>query len=245
MSEHDNAMVSVRQFSSGKLVVLHILPGVLVAVFYIVTAPLMAKIGFPEIFALILSIFFITAPYVLGLLYYQGKNLNGRFSLDGIVLYREHLTWRQYALIIPVLFTATFVLWKELSPMVGLIQSHLFFWLPDWYLIRNGEISPNRVMVYWLVVFTALIFNGIVEELYFRGYLLPRMERLGWLAPVISSLLFAMYHVIAPSFIVLRTIALFPMIYMTWRKRNLWLSIAVHVGLNISEPLAWLFATLK
>ncbi|MCE5248873.1 CPBP family intramembrane metalloprotease [bacterium] len=245
MSEQDNATHSDGQISLGKLVVLHILPGVLVAVFYVLAAPLMIKIGFPEVFALILSIFFITAPYIFVFLYYQGKKLNGRMSLEGVVLYREHLHWKQFALIFPVLFMTTFILWKELSPTVGFVQKHLFFWLPDWYLIRSGEISQDRVIVYFLVVFTALFFNGIAEELYFRGYLLPRMERFGWMAPVISTFLFAVYHVISPSFIVLRIIALFPMIYVTWRKRNVWLSIAVHVGLNISEPLAWLFTMLK
>ena len=48
----------------------------------------------------------------------------------------------------------------------------------------------------------ALAFNGvagpITEELYFRGHLLPRLERYGRWAPVINTALFAIYHFFSP-----------------------------------------------
>jgi membrane protease YdiL (CAAX protease family) len=43
-----------------------------------------------------------------------------------------------------------------------------------------------------------LVLSGVVapvvEEMYFRGYLLPRLSRLGRWAPVLNVTLFALYH---------------------------------------------------
>jgi hypothetical protein len=46
------------------------------------------------------------------------------------------------------------------------------------------------------------VFNGLVgpitEELYFRGFLLPRIDRYGIWAPVLNTFLFSIYHVWTP-----------------------------------------------
>lgn len=48
----------------------------------------------------------------------------------------------------------------------------------------------------------ALTFNGVVgpvvEELYFRGHLLPRIDRYGRWAPVLNTVLFSLYHFWTP-----------------------------------------------
>ena len=38
----------------------------------------------------------------------------------------------------------------------------------------------------------------MVEELYFRGYLLPRISRLGAWAPLVNTVLFSLYHLFTP-----------------------------------------------
>jgi membrane protease YdiL (CAAX protease family) len=86
-----------------------------------------------------------------------------------------------------------------------------------------------------------LLANGIagpvVEELYFRGYLLPRIARLGGWAPVLNMVLFSLYHFFTPWNNVGRIVALLPMVYATWWKRNIYLGMAVHVLWNIGGML--------
>ena len=50
------------------------LPGVLILLFYVVTAPLAVRLGFPPGTALFVSIAAILIPFELGYLFYQGRN---------------------------------------------------------------------------------------------------------------------------------------------------------------------------
>ena len=77
-------------------------------------------------------------------------------------------------------------------------------------------------------IFGAIV-GPVVEELYFRGYLLPRMH--GRAAPVWHSLLFAAYHVFTPWMIVTRTIGLLPLVYAV-RTKNILVGIIAHVLVN-------------
>jgi len=86
------------------------------------------------------------------------------------------------------------------------------------------------------------VFNGIVgpvvEELYFRGYLLPRISRLkGW-APLLNVVLFSIYHFFTPWQNPARILALLPMGYAVWWKKNIYIGIIVHCIINIIGSVA-------
>jgi hypothetical protein len=73
----------------------------------------------------------------------------------------------------------------------------------------------------------------VIEELYFRGYLLPRMpEKLGGFTAISHSALFALYHTWTPWLFVTRTLAVFPLIDIVKRKENIWVGIIAHCLLN-------------
>jgi membrane protease YdiL (CAAX protease family) len=74
----------------------------------------------------------------------------------------------------------------------------------------------------------------VVEELYFRGYLLPRISRFGAWAPLINMVLFSLYHFFTPWQNLGRIVGLLPMVYTVWWKRSIYVSIAVHVLGNVS-----------
>ena len=64
---------NLEQHSILQTVILHLLPGVLVLLFYIIIAPIIVRLGFPSLFASILSFGFVLIPFELGYLLYQGK----------------------------------------------------------------------------------------------------------------------------------------------------------------------------
>src|SRR5207248_6882977 len=80
------------------------------------------------------------------------------------------------------------------------------------------------------------------EELYFRGYLLPRMGALGRWAPLVNTALFSLYHVWLPWEFFSRVVALLPAIYVVWWKRDLRVSIWVHMLLNSTGSIGLLGA---
>jgi membrane protease YdiL (CAAX protease family) len=86
----------------------------------------------------------------------------------------------------------------------------------------------------------------IVEELYFRGFLLPRMTWMGKAAPVVNTLLFALYHFWTPWQVITRVLALVPTVYIVNTKRNIYIGIMVHCLMNIvGDALGVLLLVLK
>ena len=213
---------------------LHLLPGLLMLVFYVITAPLMGELGYPSGTALFIAIGVVLIPFELGYLLYQGQKLNGTFTLKGIVLYREPMPWWQYALLGLPLFLWVGVIFTILAPPIDeAIINSLFSWVPDWFFLFDvDELDQYSQTTLLVLAILNLTLNGIagpvVEELYFRGYLLPRLSRFGGWAPLINAVLFSLYHFFTPWQNVIRIIALVPMLYVGWWKKNIYLGMIVH-----------------
>jgi uncharacterized protein len=89
-----------------------------------------------------------------------------------------------------------------------------------------------------LITFVAgLVINGLVaptiEELYFRGHLLPRISRFGWWAPLINVILFSFYHFWMPWGFFSRLLLMLPLAYIAQWKKNVLLTIIAHCAINI------------
>ncbi len=188
--------------------------------------------------SLLLAILFILIPFELGFLLYQGYQQNGRLSLKNVVLYREPMPVWQYFVLVPLLLGWCVAAFLLLSPLDDYLIQSLFTWLPAWSipsLLPNSaaQSAQSALLVNFLVT---LVLNGIVgpvvEELYFRGYLLPRIPVARLLAPLINVVLFSLYHFFSPWQNITRIVALMPLIYVVSWKRNLYLSILVHCLLN-------------
>jgi membrane protease YdiL (CAAX protease family) len=233
------------QMDAGRSILLHLVPGALITAFAALIVPSVTSLGYPTSMALYLGIFGILIPVEFGYLLYQGWRENGTFTFDGIVLYREPISWRNYALFVPLLIgwgIATFLL---LAPLDAFLAEKLFSWLPPWMLsLRAADQTAGYAGGALATTFAVgLVLNGIagplVEELYFRGYLLPRLSRFGIVgATVINVLLFSLYHFFSPWQFVTRVVALLPIVYLVARKRNIYLSIFVHCGLNVLGMVA-------
>jgi len=223
------------QHSAGKSLLLHLLPGVLIGLCYFALLPLVQKMGYPSLMALMIAVMLILGPFELGYLFIQGKKRNGRFSLDGIVYYRVQIPVLQYFIWIPVLFLTVGIIFTILKPIDNFLLDNLFYWLP---LLENGlqgEFSKSALIItYGMVAVFGAVIGSTVEEFYFRGYLLPRMLYAGKWAPFLHSFLFALYHVFTPWMIVTRTIGILPLVYAV-KRRNLYISAIVHILVNLID----------
>lgn len=228
-------MSSIEQHSLPRSIMLHLFPGVLIAVFYFLTVQPVQTLGFPSYMALLLAIPVVLLPVQLGYLFYQGKKRNSRFSLRGIVLYRERIPMWQYFVFVPVLFLVLAALFKLTSPVDNILLSSFFSWIPVSVvpvIDPTAHTRPIVIITYLtLIVFAALV-APIVEEMYFRGFLLPRISRFKKWAPAINSGLFAMYHLWTPWRVISRAIFFFPVVYVVQHKKNIYLGMAVHIMAN-------------
>jgi membrane protease YdiL (CAAX protease family) len=98
----------------------------------------------------------------------------------------------------------------------------------------NGEYpKTNLIITYTLFFLFMVLILPAVEELYFRGYLLPRMPNKlrGWVVPIHSAL-FALYHTWTPWLFITRTVGVLPLIYLVKRKENIYIGIIAHCIIN-------------
>lgn len=232
-----NSPLSVEQHSFGKSVLLHLLPGFLIGGCYFALIPILHRWGYPSIMALMCAILLILLPFELGWLLYEGKRKNGRFSLDGAVRYRTPIPTLQYFLWVPVLFLLLGAIFTLMKPLDVFLQGKIFAWLPTLESGLQVGYSRGILVVTWsMQAIFGVLAGPIVEELYFRGYLLPRMGYAGKWAPLFHSFLFGLYHIWTPWMFLTRTFGMLPLAYAV-RWRNLNLAIIVHVLINILDLL--------
>lgn len=89
------------------------------------------------------------------------------------------------------------------------------------------------------------IISPVVEELYFRDYLLPRISRWGWFAPFINVFLFTLQHFWQPYNYVLIFLLVLPEVLIVRWKRNIRFSILCHCTANTLGALLTLIALLS
>ena len=220
------------QHPLGLSIGLHFLPALIIFLVYIAIAPVLMTWDFPATFALALTFLCIGIPLELGILFYQGKRRNGVFSLQGVVLYRNARPYWLHLLIVPLLVYAI-LLSALMEPFSTLLTDTVFSGLPDWFLDPSPEPEENLSRAALLVFLASnLIIDGIanpvVEELYFRGYLLPRISRFKAWAPILHAGLFSVVHLWQPQNVPFIFLLVLPLYYLVWWRQNIYLSIAAH-----------------
>jgi membrane protease YdiL (CAAX protease family) len=142
-----------------------------------------------------------------------------------------------------------FVLVTLTSPVTNFLTERIFSGLPQWVFLEKQsqyQACGKNVLV---AIFTfQLILTGIVlprtEELYFRGYLLPRISRYGIWAPLMGGLFFGLYH----SWQAFGFVSVFllgaALGYVVWWQRDIRLSISLHLVANMFARTAFLLAAL-
>ena len=229
---------SVEQHSLGQSVLLHLLPGFLIGGGYFALLPFLRQWGFPSMMALMCALVVILLPVELGYLLYEGKKKNGRFSLRGVVLYRASIPTWQYFLWVPVLFVLLGIIFTPMKPVDAFLQQKLFAWVPVLESgLQAGYSRGALIGTYVMAAIFGTVIGPTVEELYFRGYLLPRMGYAGKWAPLLHSFLFGLYHVWTPWMFLTRTLGMLPLVYAV-RWRNLNLAIIVHILVNALDVIA-------
>jgi CAAX protease family protein len=238
----------IPQQSLWRSIVLHLLPGVLVTILFVAAAPALNALGYPSSFAFLLVGLFVLVPFELGFLFYQGKKRNGTLSLDGIVLYREPMPAWQYVLLAAILLLYGNIVLVVVYPSIAqMLIRTLFFWLPDWFFLSLSFGYTKSILL--MTALFGLAVNGfigpITEELYFRGYLLPRISRLKAWSPVIDGGLHALYHFWMPWQVPGLILSLLPAAFAVWWKRNIYLGMIIHVIGNVLGSILTIMTILS
>jgi hypothetical protein len=228
----------VKQHSPLQSLLLHLIPGLVIGAVYFALTPLCRQLRYPSIMALMGAVAVALIPLELGWLLHEGRKRHVRFSLRGIVLYRRPIPLWQYFVWIPGLFVVLGLIFIPMKPVDALLQRTLFAWAPVLQTgLQTGYSRSALIVTYAMVAVFGAVVGPLVEELYFRGYLLPRMKYAGRWATPLHCLLFGLYHVWTPWMLLTRTVGTLPLAYAA-RWRNLYVGIAVHVLVNFVDVVA-------
>lgn len=215
-------------------IILHLLPGVVTGTLSIALLPAVVAAGYPPHIALVLSIALAMIPVQLGILLFLGYKRNGHLSLEGVVLYRKPIHLQQYLIYVPLVFMASLA-------VIGIgsvawdneLRKTLFAWMTsfDWNL-SVGYSRPMLVVSYFLTMLFVTLGESAVEELYFRGFLLPRMRYAVRGVTLVHSFLFAVYHVWQPWRLISIAFGMLPIVFAVQRTRNIYVGMIAHMLLN-------------
>ena len=218
---------------------LHLFPGVLIVAVYFLVAPLIHNLGIPPFLGWIVAMCIALVPTELGLILWLGKQRNGKFSMEGIVHFLDKPTSNKKN----VLFIIPLIIWfltisVALLPLDKLIYKAFFEWVPfegaggnlDSVLI--GYSHKAKIISLAVCIPLSGLLLPVVEELYFRGFLMPRIPISGLRKPILSSIFFSIYHFWTPWGVISRVVYLLPTFIFVWIKKDLRISIYVHAGTN-------------
>ncbi len=226
----------IEKHTTAQSIILHLFPGILMGGFYFLVRQPVQRFGYPSIFALMLAIIFVLVPVELGYLLHKGKKATGRYTLDGLISYRTPIPWWQSILWILIVLVLMAVIFTVLKPIDNILLEKLFFWMPTLDSGLDGSYSKTALIVtYVTILIFGVILGPSVEELYFRGYLLPRIPVKQ--SELFHSILFAAYHLWTPWMFITRILGMLPLIIAV-KKKNIYVGIIGHILVNSFDVIA-------
>jgi len=222
------------------LLALHLIPGAVFTVCLLFASRFFVRHGLTAYLAELVLIPVCLAPMLVGVMLSSARRSGPGLSLGRAIAYRkpgtlgDYVTW-------PILL---FLLWGLCSlaivPLTGAIEGAIAGWFPAQLttgaMVAGVASAPPGERLATLLV--AVLFSGLlaplVEEAYFRGFLLPRMAHLGPAAPVVNAFLFGVYHFFSPWALPAVFVAFVPVAFVVQAKKNFRIGVVVHVLFNLT-----------
>lgn len=206
----------------------------------------------PPFFCFLLISLFVLAPLEIISLLRENKKENGNAGIECALLYHQKLHKGKSLFIVVVLFCIAGIASKFIGAWENsLVMPYVVQYVPDYFNAQNFinqlELYPKSIIFITTILF--LIANSLVlpisEELYFNGYMLPRLQRFKGFAPVIVTVVFSLYHFWSPWENIRRIIGVLPYVYIVWKKENLYIGIMVHCLCNLVSSMEILIIVLR
>jgi membrane protease YdiL (CAAX protease family) len=182
--------------------------------------------------AVLVAIVIGLVPTELGILKYIAWKNNKK--IKDMILFVNKTTIKKFILSIIIPLTLSVIVMAVLPQYENKLWK-IFNFIPDWF--RMDKVNLREIDFLKFSIIIAIPLNGLigtlVEELYFRGFLLPRMQVFGKFAPLINSILFSLYHFFSPWEIISRILGFVPIAYSVWINKNIKIGIIIHCLINI------------
>jgi len=223
------------QFRLRTILLLHLAPGaVILFVILLLASPL---IGLPLLTSVLLAIPIGLMPCQWGIIAAYAKSR--KMSVKKAIPFLPESFVKGFdakALLLCFLAFCFLGATTALQAAEAVLWQRAFGWLPAWFRfdkIAEQVLTGNLAVVTVILnfVFNA-VFAPFTEEVYFRGFLLPRMEKLGAMAPVANVALFSLYHFFNPFQLFWR-LSFLPAVFVAWKYKDIRYSAIPHILGNL------------
>lgn len=171
---------------------------------------------------------------ILAVVFYKQEIKRGTHNLS----FRERFRLKKlnkkdilYTVILIVIWFISFVMINSITSNYLIKPSYLTYQENTWF---NLEIKGNYLIAVFTVLFLSLNVYG--EELFWRGYMLPRLEKkYQKKAFIINGVLWSLFHI--PVFYVMPAITpgAILLVYFVYKQKNTNIGIIGHYFLNGAE----------
>jgi len=232
----EQSEVNEQKLSIPMIFFLGLVPGLVILFWAFLFSSPFFGINFSIVLSIMLAVILGLIPTELGILKFIARKENKK--IKDLILYKNKTTKLRLFLSIIIPFMISGLAFSLISSY-ELKLWKIFDFVPDWFRIERTNLQEMKYLK--ITVILAFIFNGflgpIVEEIYFRGYLLPRMGVFGKFAPLINSIIFSLYHFFTPWQNITRIVGVTPMVYSVWINKDIKIGIIVHCLGNIIGSL--------
>lgn len=237
---------TARPISGRRLVLLALAPGVLTTAVSLLASPWLRRAGLPPLLAMLLASVLCGAGLPFVVMLREARRTNGRSSLLSVIPFRARIPWPRFLLTLGALLLWAFAAFGLLTPISEHLRDAAFAWMPSAFLrpIDVAHMTPWAVTVTSVVALLTPLLVNPLEELYFRGFLLPRMSGFGQSAAYVNTALWAIGHLWQPWGAPMLFIAMLPAVVAVQRTRCVWLIVVGHtlgnfvmiLGMVLSGP---------
>jgi membrane protease YdiL (CAAX protease family) len=225
-------------------IILHLFPGIIMVMVDFLLVPLIMGYGVPNDLAYNADTVLALVPIQLGILLYVTKQNTGTYKIASQLPYLEKSSLKEYLIFIPLMAIWAIAVNDVLTPLEINFRDTVFTFIPTKYFIGNYDLSSFSNGKIILTSLVCLLLNGftapIMEEVYFRGYLLPRINLSQNKAILLNAALFSLYHFFTPWHFFSRLLMTIPLYYWVVKKRNIRFSIVAHIIANSVTSLSML-----
>jgi membrane protease YdiL (CAAX protease family) len=218
------------RYSLRKTLFLHLAPGVPCTLAFLPAAWLVNRAGGSTYLALLLCIPLLLVCEV-GVLIVERKRIN--WSWRSIIAPRRSrgVLILDILLSVAAIYAIAEVAGALAIPSRTAILGAMVAWLPPWAIFGGipAGISPYTL---WLGLFLSGLAASIVEELYYRAFLLPRIPVSGRWAPAVNAALHSICHFYTPWNYLVFFLAFLPLAYYVRLRGNILPTIITHILFN-------------
>jgi membrane protease YdiL (CAAX protease family) len=249
-SVHTNVPKDGKQTKRGSflLLALHLIPGIVFALVFFLLAKALMGIGATAYLGLIISIPICLVPIELGIMTVWSRKTKGTSLFGAALGYRVRGELIDGILILILLLLIILVAYFLTGPLSLQLESYFSTWVPEWLTTEDivHDLSTVSSAQRWITFILAFVLSGfvapIVEEMYFRGFLLAKMGSIGVVAPIVNAFLFAIYHFYLPWNVLGIFVCFIPIAYAVRARKNFLISTVIHSVSNILGVLnlVWL-----